>query len=374
MVFAQTNTVKGYIEGLSDDIVLVMVVSLDNFGIAEPVQDTIQSKNGHLEYRFPDDGAYGLSFSFTQLYTRNRPSGGVYASNNTSLTLFAEQGTNISFEGSFNSAGLSNITVSDSKLNLDFSYIQNDLYEIYKNEIKEEMALEQAMLDRNKDEEDIGWANRRERNNLRRKLFISHIMANLDDPLSAFLVTNLPLDSVSLYYDKLGENARNSIFRGILDARMENYRSYIATMKSQDEIIVGIKAPDFTLEDIDGKPFSLSSVRDKYVVIYFWGSWCGPCISGIPRMKATYEKYKDMLEIIGVACNETSVNVWRDAVKQHELPWINVYNDNWSAVNVKYGVDGYPTKIIIDSEGTIFLRENGEGDNFYAKLESAINQ
>ena len=89
-------------------------------------------------------------------------------------------------------------------------------------------------------------------------------------------------------------------------------------------------------------------------------------------MKDIYEKYKDKLEILGVACNERSVAVWRDAVKQHELPWINVYNDNSSAVNVKYGVRVYPTKIVIDPKGTILIREEGEGDDFYKKLESII--
>ena len=50
-------------------------------------------------------------------------------------------------------------------------------------------------------------------------------------------------------------------------------------------------APDFTLNDINGKPLALSSLRGKYVVIDFWGSWCGWCIKGIPKMKEYYAKY-----------------------------------------------------------------------------------
>jgi len=60
---------------------------------------------------------------------------------------------------------------------------------------------------------------------------------------------------------------------------------------------------------------------------------------------------------LGVACSEESTDVWRDAVKRYELPSINVYNDDLSAVNVKYGVMAYPTKIVIDREGTILIRE-----------------
>ncbi len=47
----------------------------------------------------------------------------------------------------------------------------------------------------------------------------------------------------------------------------------------------GVEAPDFTLNDINGKPFSLSSLRGKYVVIDFWGSWCIWCIKGMPKIE-----------------------------------------------------------------------------------------
>jgi len=367
------NTVRGHIEGLTNDTVFVMIISLANFGNQQPVQDTIIANNGRFECTFPNDGAYGLEFSFPQFYIRNRPTGGLYIHSRASLSIFVEPGNKISFKGSTNSTGLCNVTVLGSKLNQDFSPIQNKMLDIRLNEVDEEMALEQAMVDKNKEQEDIGWAKRQERNNTIRELFSNYIKINLDNPLSAFLLFRQPLDSVGVYYHKLGENARNSIFRNMLDGAMERYFEYTNATKAKEEVVTGSNAPDFTLNDMDGKPFTLSSLRGKYVIIDFWGSWCGPCIFGIPKMKNVYEKYKDKLEILGVACNEQSVNIWRDEVKQHELPWINVYNDNSSAVNVKYGIMAYPTKIVIDPEGTILMREQGEGEDFYKKLESVMN-
>jgi thiol-disulfide isomerase/thioredoxin len=366
------NTVRGHIEGISNDTVFVMKFSLDKFGEQELVKDTIFAKNGKFEYTFPNDGAYGLEFSFPQFYIRNRPTGGLYIHSRASLTIFAKPGDKVSFKGNTNSTGLCNISVLGSKLNQEFEPIQNKLFEIRTNEVEEEMALEQAMVDKNKENEYIGWAKRRERNNVSRELFSNYIKTNLDNPLSAFLLFRQPLDSVGMYYHKLGENARNSIFRNMLDGEMKRYFEYTNATKAKEEVVAGNNAPDFMLNDMEGKPFTLSSLRGKYVIIDFWGSWCVPCVLGIPKMKDVYKKYKDKLEILGIACNEQSVNIWRDAVMQHELPWINVYNDKLSSVNVMYGIMVYPTKIIIDPEGTILMREEGEGEYLYKKLESVI--
>ena len=364
------NTVRGYIEGLSNDTVFVRTVPLERE--AEPLQDTVIVKNGRFEFTFPDDGAYQLAFSFLQFYVRNRPTGGLYAPDNSRLILFAEPGDKINVRGGYNSGGLNHVIISGSKLNQNFSSIQNQMFEIRKNEIEEEMALEQAIMDRNKELADQGWEKRMERLNTQRELRGNYIRSNLDNPLSAYLLSQQPLDSVDFYYDKLGINARNLIFRPYLDSQMKQYQAYIEARKALKAGVVGNKAPDFTLEDMDGNPFSLSLLRGKYVMIDFWGSWCGPCISGIPKMKRIYEKYKNKLEILGVACREESADVWREAVKRDELPWINLYNDDLSAVHVKYGIEVYPTKIVIDSEGTILIHERGEGEDFYTKLEHVM--
>lgn len=367
----QPNMVTGYIKGLTNDTIYVSVSSVEHFN-EDPAIDTVFAKNGRFKYTFPNDGMYILDFSFPQFFVHNRPSGGLYRPKSSRLNVFAEQSNTIHLKGEANSTGLRNVKVSGSKINRDFSYIQSEMLEIYANDVKEEMALEQAMEDGNKEAEDIGWENRRKRLKARNELYIDYIKTNPDNPLSAFLVFSLPFDSLNIC-DQLGENARNSVFRGALDNLISEYQNYASAMIAKEEVIEGKKAPDFILENIEGKPFALTSLRGKYVIIDFWGSWCGPCIVGIPKMKNAYDKYKNKLEIVGVACREKSVDDWKKAVKQHELPWINVYNDKSSSVNVKYGIEAFPTKIVIDPEGTILIRETGEGDGFYTKLESVLN-
>ena len=133
----------------------------------------------------------------------------------------------------------------------------------------------------------------------------------------------------------------------------------------------GVEAPDFTLNDINGKPFSLSSLRGKYVVIDFWGSWCIWCIKGMPKMKEYYEKYKGKFEILGVDCNDTEAK-WKAAVEKHQLPWIHVYNPKGSDVLDKYAVQGFPTKIVIGPDGKIVKTIVGEDPAFYTLLDEVL--
>lgn len=135
----------------------------------------------------------------------------------------------------------------------------------------------------------------------------------------------------------------------------------------------GAEAKDFTLNDIKGNPLSLSSLRGKYVILDFWGSWCGWCIKGIPDMKKYYEKYAGKFEILGVDCNDTEEK-WKNAVEKYELPWLHVYNPRNSSVLEDYGVTGFPTKIVISPEGKITKVIVGEDPAFYTYLDEIFNK
>ena len=137
----------------------------------------------------------------------------------------------------------------------------------------------------------------------------------------------------------------------------------------------GVEAPDFTLNDINGKPLTLSSLRGKIVVLDFWGSWCGWCIKGMPQMKEYYAKYKGKLEILGIDCNETQEK-WKAAVAKHGLPWLHVYNPRGAKNDVcqTYAINGFPTKIIIGADGKIVKTIVGEDPEFYTILDSLFEK
>ena len=129
------------------------------------------------------------------------------------------------------------------------------------------------------------------------------------------------------------------------------------------------EAPDFTLNDLNGKPLTLSSLRGKYVILDFWGSWCGWCIKGIPQMKEYYQKYAGKFEILGIDCNDPEEK-WKAAVEKYELPWLHVYNPRGdSKVLEQYEIQGFPTKIIVGPDGKIVKTIIGEDPAFYTFLD-----
>ena len=192
--------------------------------------------------------------------------------------------------------------------------------------------------------------------------------------------TALIVDELENYTDKqkfinlLSDDVKNgrmkAYYQPILDRAKKRAEMEEKAKKVQAS---GVEAPDFTLKDIKGNDFSLSSLRGKYVVIDFWGSWCFWCIKGMPKMKEYYEKYKGKFEILGVDCNDSEAK-WKAAVEKHQLPWIHVYNPKGSNVLDKYAVQGFPTKIVVGPEGKIVKTIVGEDPAFYTLLDEVLSK
>lgn len=203
----------------------------------------------------------------------------------------------------------------------------------------------------------------------------AHIRTNSDCISSAIFTLAQPLDSFPTYYAKLSEEVKSGVFKTLLDARVAYSEEYKTYQENQKKEFIGNPAPDFTLTDIDGKPFVLSEFNtDKYTVLDFWGSWCGPCLSGMPEMKKYYGLYSEKLEIIGIACRDKDES-WRKAVTDNRLEWLHLLNDESSTDNnvaVCYAVDCFPTKIILSPEKTVVAVFKGENPAFYQKLDELL--
>ena len=94
-----------------------------------------------------------------------------------------------------------------------------------------------------------------------------------------------------------------------------------------------------------------------------------------PELKAAYEKYKPELEVIGIDCQETPER-WKAGVERHQLPWVHVYlsQEKQTELLGAYGVQGFPTKVIVNPEGKIMNITSGEDPAFYTTLAKLMGK
>ena len=147
-------------------------------------------------------------------------------------------------------------------------------------------------------------------------------------------------------------------------------------LASRKATMPGAEAPDFTLNDPDGNPVTLSSLRGQYVIVDFWASWCKPCRAGNPAMKELYAKYHDKgLEIIGVS-DDSDHEAWKKAIEQDQTPWIHVVDEfpvenKPARVGTLWGVHYIPSYFLLDKEGKIIGKM--EHEELAAKLAELLD-
>jgi peroxiredoxin len=137
---------------------------------------------------------------------------------------------------------------------------------------------------------------------------------------------------------------------------------------------IGSVAPDFTMNDTEGKPFSLSQLKGKYVLVDFWASWCAPCRGENPNVVAAYHQFKNKnFTILGVSLDDDK-DKWLKAITADNLSWKQVSDlKGWGNATVAlYGYDGIPYNILIDPKGKIIATSLRESD-LQAKLAEVLH-
>lgn len=189
-----------------------------------------------------------------------------------------------------------------------------------------------------------------------------------DNIASGYAMLFLPAEQAVEAYGLLGESVKNGRMKPVLDYINENNINSVLKKKNWEKLTPGSPAPDFRLMNLDGEYMTLSSFRGKYILLDFWGTWCGWCIKGLPEMKEYYAKYKDKIEFVGIDCRDTEEK-WREGVSKYGLEWTNLYNGNATEAVIAYGIQGYPSKIIIDPQGNVVETFLGEDPQLYKRLD-----
>lgn len=201
-----------------------------------------------------------------------------------------------------------------------------------------------------------------------------YIEENLTSPNAVYAVMNLDGEDFLSAFNRLSERAKASILYPLAEAQYAGVQASLEKERKQQAMASGdVDAPNFTLKDLEGKDVSLSDFKGKWVILDFWGSWCIWCIKGFPELKEAYEKYNNELVIIGIDCNESESD-WKAGVAKYELPWVNVYCPQDNVLTAEFGIQGFPTKAIVDPEGKIRNITTGHNPEFFTVLSNLIGK
>ena len=131
--------------------------------------------------------------------------------------------------------------------------------------------------------------------------------------------------------------------------------------------------PDTTFTTITGESFNLKSLQGRPVLITFWATSCGICVSEIPDLIALYRDFHSLgLEIIAIAMTYDAPNRVVATAKEYQMPY-PVVLDLTATYAQEFGhVWATPTTFLLDSKGVVTLRTVGASDP--VDLKSRIQQ
>ncbi|MBP3039966.1 TlpA family protein disulfide reductase [Bacillaceae bacterium Marseille-Q3522] len=115
-------------------------------------------------------------------------------------------------------------------------------------------------------------------------------------------------------------------------------------------LAIGEKAPDFTLENLQGDSVRLSDFRGKTVMLNFWATWCPPCKAEMPDMEKFHKEAGEKVVILAV-----NMDTYNDVQGFAEEIGVSfpILLDNKNEVNKAYKILAIPTTYFIDKEGYI---------------------
>lgn len=124
--------------------------------------------------------------------------------------------------------------------------------------------------------------------------------------------------------------------------------------------IYGQDIPKFSVELMSGKTLKTADLEGKYVLIDFWGSWCGPCRKESPELVALYKDFgrsnPDVpFEIFSIGI-ETRQHRWEKAIDADQLNWpwhYSSFKRFKDPLAKEFGIKEIPTKFLVDPKGMI---------------------
>jgi cytochrome c biogenesis protein CcmG, thiol:disulfide interchange protein DsbE len=132
-------------------------------------------------------------------------------------------------------------------------------------------------------------------------------------------------------------------------------------------------APQLSLRDLTGQPVNLADFRGKVVLVNFWATRCAPCIEELPSMQRVQDKLgRDGFKVLAVNYQEGRARI-DDFLKKRPLK-LTILRDHDGSARTGWGVRGFPTSFVIDTDQRIRYTVTGGVDWSSPKVESQIRE
>jgi thiol-disulfide isomerase/thioredoxin len=135
---------------------------------------------------------------------------------------------------------------------------------------------------------------------------------------------------------------------------------------------------DFIAKDFEGENFTTGAkiklsryYGSKYVLLNFWGTWCGPCVKKIPELQELKQKIGSAeFEIIGIASNEDPIR-FKKFLEKNSIKWPQILSSDLNDIVKLYNVTAFPTSYLLDKKGKI-IAINLTGQELFDKINSLV--
>ena len=366
LTLGQSNnfTISGKIKGL--DASKIFIITFDDAFKSGYSRDSITVENESFSYKGTADKLLYASISPNmESVVKRVAGGGYYPVKSSSIQLFVFPGANIKLSGKI--TDFVDVYPSGDNSNNDFAKLNKEIYPLMNQsvnvsvKIANKLVTDSATIRKMKDTAAL----------LDKQVIAIKENFIKEHPSS---IAAIWLLSDMMMRSQLSNGLATELFKKMSREKLVDVSFYADVAKRVDGFsltAVGKTVPDInSMNTYTGKKFDLSLLRGKYVVLDFWGTWCGPCISGMPKMKEYLDKYKAKLEIVGVASESDKGERWKKFLDEKpQYQWHHVLSTKTEDYILKFSVAGFPTKIIIDPAGKIIGRFVGEDDEIYKKLD-----
>ncbi len=359
-------TIEGEIKGLGNSVLSFRIPG-KNYDTLDYWADSIVVTNDKFSYTGKADKKELIRY-----FVRNDdimktvPGGGYYPTPSNMLFVFVEPGAKISIYGEI--SDFVDAYPSGTKSNDELAELHKEIYPILNESVNlmvkaayvEDEAAKKPLFEESEKIGEGATAIKKE-----------YIKNHTSSAVSSWYLSDMIVRSQVTEEEAI--DAFNSLDKGLNELpSYQDLENRIAGIMMTKE---GQPFPALvTSSTPGGVEFDLASYKGKYVLVDFWGVWCGPCVSEMPQVKEFAEKYKGKLEVLGVNSGDTEKRMM-SFLEKNSYDWQQVMSQNGNSPDnfvTKYNVQGFPTKFILDPEGNIVKKYLGSGEEAFALLESLI--